>query len=504
MINPSFQQLLYSQPIDTWLISNATEVDALVEEVYQSLLGYELKKNSSKTKSTLNVILLNLYSTVISDPELHLRYSRDENHYSSTNRYINQVVSYQSLVTKVIPGLLRLSLIYDSPGFLNRESNTGFMSRMKTTAGLRKLFSRYKLQPWMLENSVDKEVIILKDQEKKLKKYKDTEFTRTARDQLHHINRHLEAAYVDLMIHEEEMTKLLSRLKRSSSAEEDKHLNLVSNKTLYRIFSNSSWKQHGRFYGGWWQNIPKEYREHISINGEPAVELDYSSFHLRMLYHLCSLEMVGDPYVGIGNLDRDHGKTLVNIIINAIDEDAANAAFMTKYRGESVTKAETKLAIEITKEKHQAINNKFFTGVGLKLMNYDSHIANKVMLRAIDEFQTIILPVHDSFICVRDFEYNLRQLMIEEYIEVMKSNVRPGVVMKCSGYYQTEEDKWFMSEYGAPYDFNPPLDPLQKERQTMLEKQAYVAREKYGIRFEDTFTQEGLEEKYAPESIDDL
>jgi hypothetical protein len=39
MINPSFQQLLYSQPIDTWLISNATEVDALVEEVYQSLLG---------------------------------------------------------------------------------------------------------------------------------------------------------------------------------------------------------------------------------------------------------------------------------------------------------------------------------------------------------------------------------------------------------------------------------------------------------------------------------
>jgi hypothetical protein len=58
-------------------------------------------------------------------------------------------------------------------------------------------------------------------------------------------------------------------------------------------------------------------------------------------------------------------------------------------------------------------------------MNYDTHIANKVMLRAIDEFQTIILPVHDSFICVTGFEYNLRQLMIEEYIEVMKSNVPP-------------------------------------------------------------------------------
>jgi hypothetical protein len=37
--------------IDTWLISDATEVVALVEEVYQSLLGCELERNSSKTKT---------------------------------------------------------------------------------------------------------------------------------------------------------------------------------------------------------------------------------------------------------------------------------------------------------------------------------------------------------------------------------------------------------------------------------------------------------------------
>jgi hypothetical protein len=40
--------------IDTWLISDATEVVALVEEVYQSLLGCELERNSSKTKTQLN------------------------------------------------------------------------------------------------------------------------------------------------------------------------------------------------------------------------------------------------------------------------------------------------------------------------------------------------------------------------------------------------------------------------------------------------------------------
>ena len=473
------------------------EVDTLVAEVYQSLLGYELEKNSSKAKTTLKVVLLNLYSTAISDPDLHLRYSRDENFYSSSNHYVSQAVSYQSLVTKVIPGLLRLSLISDYPGFIDREFNTGFMSRMKPREGLIDLFSKHELQPWMLETSVDKEVILLKDQDKKFKKYKDTEFTRTAREQLQHINKHLEAAYVDLMITDEAMEELLSRLKRSSSKEDDKHLSLFSNQTLYRIFSNSSWKQHGRFYGGWWQNIPKEYRQDIRINGDLTVELDYSSFHPRMLYDLCGCEMAGDPYVGIGDLDRKHGKALVHMIINAVDEDKANEAYRKEYRDEGVTKAETKIAIEAAKEKHKAISDSFFTGVGLQLMNYDSHIANNVMLRAIDEFQTIILPVHDSFICITEFEDNLRRLMMEEYVEVMKSEVPPGVDMKYSGHYQAKEEKLFRSEYGDPYDFDIPLGSKQKERREILQKQAYDAQRKYGIRFEDAFTQESMKGKYG-------
>ena len=90
MINPSFQQLLYSQSLDTWVISSVAEVNALVDEVYQQFLGHELKNNSKKTKTTLKTILLNLYSAFVSDPELYVMYSRDENLYSSHNRYVSQ------------------------------------------------------------------------------------------------------------------------------------------------------------------------------------------------------------------------------------------------------------------------------------------------------------------------------------------------------------------------------------------------------------------------------
>ena len=47
-------------------------------------------------------------------------------------------------------------------------------------------------------------------------------------------------------------------------------------------------------------------------------------------------------------------------------------------------------------------------------------------------------------------------------------------------------------------DYDTPLDPLQRERRKMLQKQAFAVQEKLGIRFEDAFTQESIEAKYAP------
>ena len=88
----------------------------------------------------------------------------------------------------------------------------------------------------------------------------------------------------------------------------------------------------------------------------------------------------------------------------------------------------------------------------------------------------------------------------------MKSEVPPEIDMKYSEHYQTEEEiekeELFIAEYGTLHDYDTPLDPLQRERRKMLQKQAYGVREKYGIRFEDAFTQETIEAKYAPESVE--
>ena len=38
---------------------------------------------------------------------------------------------------------------------------------------------------------------------------------------------------------------------------------------VYRVFNNGSWRQGGRFYGGFWQGIPSAYRKYIRIDGYP-------------------------------------------------------------------------------------------------------------------------------------------------------------------------------------------------------------------------------------------
>ena len=66
---------------------------------------------------------------------------------------------------------------------------------------------------------------------------------------------------------------------------------------LRRIFSRDNMKLGGRFYGGWWQFIPKKYRVHITINSLPTIEIDYSGLHPYMMYHLEGLKPpAGDMY----------------------------------------------------------------------------------------------------------------------------------------------------------------------------------------------------------------
>ena len=56
-----------------------------------------------------------------------------------------------------------------------------------------------------------------------------------------------------------------------------------NNKFVSRIFSRGSWTNNGWFYGGFWQQLGRNYRKDIFIDNKPTVEVDYKGIHPSIL-----------------------------------------------------------------------------------------------------------------------------------------------------------------------------------------------------------------------------
>ena len=82
-----------------------------------------------------------------------------------------------------------------------------------------------------------------------------------------------------------------------------------SQRTLVRIFSNGSFKQGGRYYRAWWQNVPSEYRKYITIDEKRTAEFDFSQLNPHLLYHSNYKELGSeDAYDGV--LDGEYRKVV--------------------------------------------------------------------------------------------------------------------------------------------------------------------------------------------------
>ncbi len=90
---------------------------------------------------------------------------------------------------------------------------------------------------------------------------------------------------------------------------------------VHRVFSHGLWSLGGRFYGGCWQNCPRDLRERIRIDGELTAEPDYPQLHPRLLYNLCGARLDGDAYT-LEGFNRSEGKLAFNILLNATGHKA--------------------------------------------------------------------------------------------------------------------------------------------------------------------------------------
>ncbi|MER9095907.1 hypothetical protein NKI34_33825 [Mesorhizobium sp. M0700] len=194
------------------------------------------------------------------------------------------------------------------------------------------------------------------------------------------------------------------------SDSEPSSVDLASPTRLYRVFNDGRFDHGGRFYGGWWQSIPKEDRRFITINGMPTVEVDFSSMQLAMLYAQVGQQLEGDAYAidGLGPEFRPLVKTTTLKMINA------KGHIQPPFKSALPPSISWKDLEEAILAKHNPIAEFFGSGEGIRLQRLDSDIAEDVMIRMMDK-GVPVLPIHDSFIVAEGYADELSATMLDAY-----------------------------------------------------------------------------------------
>lgn len=201
--------------------------------------------------------------------------------------------------------------------------------------------------------------------------------------------------------------------------------------TLYRVFNDGRWDHGGRFYGGWWQEIPSGWRRDITINDKPTIELDYSGFSVRALYHQSGIDYPDNPYVidqmthlGLPIDYEPEIKRLVQALLNCPPgKDILRVPIGRKLP----RKARRTQVLNWLREKHQRIAHAFHSREGVRLQCLEASIVNAILTQGIKD-GVVVLPVHDSYLVQANHEDWLRRQMVDCYEKVF--GLKPIVKIK--------------------------------------------------------------------------
>ena len=420
------EELEHSRLLDVHTWSEHGEVNEFINLIHKEHFSSPLSNRSaalSKTgKKHLKKVLLDLYVAWVDDPTLCIAVHLNVNRYRARSRYNKLSISKKTI--EVVKTLNDLDLVHLVKGYIRREEGgKSRVSRIWPTEKLIKHFSKARFRIFEIQIHEDKEPIVLRNEKKEDIPYEDTAETNRMRGVLRAYNELLRRTHIDCS-HLDQPFVLKSNGTRININQRDKFVR--------RIFNNSSFQQGGRFYGGWWQQIPSEDRPYIKINGMRTLEVDYSNLHAVLLYARRGIhygeDIGGDAYdidvpeLYDRKLSRLVAKAMLLVAINADDESGAFQAARNKIREEEtkdpdVIPADTKFTnnllqkvLDQIREKHPLIEDMFLSGAGVDLQYIDSQITEKI-IQHFTSLDIPVLPIHDSYVIQSDYVGDLRIAM---------------------------------------------------------------------------------------------
>ncbi len=413
----------HSRPIDVHRWSDHPEVAGLVERIWAEHFPDEDKpkpgpKPKTPFKDQLKILLLDCYVAWLEDTELSIGVSMNVNAYDTGSRY--NALHISKHILQVIRKLIDVGLLDVAKGSYSGAGSGGNRTtRIRPSEALQALFQATQVTRDDIRRIETEECIILRGADDRLVEYEDTEETNRQRDELRAYNRVLAANYIDLP--ELEEPQLVTGQDRGKDTVQrfGPHYHF-----LRRVYSRGDWGCNGRFYGGWWQMVNSAHRQTILINDVPTVEVDFKGLHVQILSAEQGVEIEGDPYeLPQGTvpgtppeLQRALVKKLLLTSLNAQDKQSAFRSFRGEWpeghMGKGMTNKDLEQLVEALIAKHPHLETCIFADQGIRLMNVDSKIAERVH-RYFTAIEVPVLSVHDSFIVDYARVGELKRVMVD-------------------------------------------------------------------------------------------
>lgn len=385
------------------------------------------------------VILLDLWKSIHSVPVQECLINKRSGYYSENPRYRDPLLTYKQTIA-AFNGLEKLGFIeVTQEGYFDRGTLQGGLTRFVARDELLEKLQALEGHPAINSDTTrDHEVVILRDTikgKKSFVEYEDTLTTERFRESLRQINNCFSKYWFDLEIEDAEVEKLAQRI----SKHPDKEPIDFSKRYLVRIFSNGSFKEGGRFYRGWWQNVPSEYRKYITIDQKRTAEVDFSQLNPHLLY-ISNYKELGSEDAYSRVLDGEH-RDVVKQAFNAM----VQASGPLKQCPDDIDISELEMSWPELRDRiiaaHKPIADQFFRDIGNKLQHKDSCIAQSVMLQFVD-MNAPALPIHDSFIVHHAYAKSgeIEEVMRRAFYEEMGEHISKVDTEILSWTYRKSDD----------------------------------------------------------------
>lgn len=378
-------------------------------------------RDASHHRRLLGVIVANALSVAWHRHSPWVAYQRANDAY--TNKAIWPEWLSARMLGQAVDSLAASDFVECCTGKWGERSST-----YKATDFMQSLARQFGVDRWGLSLPLSRQMLVrLKDADKRLLSCIGRDDVECWADFLDGYNRFLAGHDIELVPEDDRGFSV--RFKHKMWWEGVKEPELFRSH-LYRVFNDGTFDHGGRLYGGWWQHIPKLDRSSIFIDGEPTVELDFSGFAIRSIYHQQGIDYREDPYslepieayaLELGK-PRAHFREAIKDLTQALLNGSADRHPERAKLALSFLPKFSRAAVQgMIEEKHARIGGAFRTQEGKRNQRLDSDIAMSVLAQ-MQRADAPCLPIHDSFVVRFRDKDKLTEAMMEAYYHRLKYN----------------------------------------------------------------------------------